>query len=273
MCGDDGASVWNDSTRQAPGGGNEGRTTADDYHSGLRSVDRMASSLPLNGKKLALIKETVGEGVDEGVVDAIIESAKELEKLGAIVDVVSCPTFGLGLPAYYVLALSEASSNLARYDAVRYGAPNVSRSQGLGAEVKRRVLMGSYALSAGHADAYYKRAQKVQRLVSIDLNGVLERYDALLTPAAPTPAYKIDGKINDPLAMFAGDVMTVNVNLSGLPAIVVRSGFVHFEDENLKLPVGLQIIGKPFGERDLLDLAHTFEVATFETVNKDWRFQ
>ena len=127
------------------------------------------------GKKFALVKETLGEGVDKGVVGKIVAAAAELEKLGAVVDVVSCPTFGLGLPAYYVLALSEASSNLARYDAIRYGATNTTRSEGLGAEVKRRILMGTYALSAGHSDAYYKRAQE----------------------------------------MFSGDVMTVNVNLAG----------------------------------------------------------
>ena len=119
--------------------------------------------------------------------------------------------------------------------------------------------MGSYALSAGHSDAYYKRAQDVQRIVEADLASKLRTYDALLSPAAPTPAYPANEKINDPLAMFSGDLMTVNVNLSGLPAIVIRSGDV-VADDGKKLPVGLQLIGCPFGEADLLDVAHTIEI-------------
>ena len=241
-----------------------------DYHSHLKRLEQLVSK-PLSGKKFALVKETLGEGVDAGVVGKIVAAAAELEKLGAVVDVVSCPTFGLGLPAYYVLALSEASSNLARYDAIRYGATNTTRSEGLGAEVKRRILMGTYALSAGHSDAYYKRAQETRRLVEIDLNSKLSEYDALLTPAAPTPAYELGGKVNDPLAMFSGDVMTVNVNLAGLPAVVVRAGTV--SENGATLPVGLQMVGRPFGEAELLDVAHTFEIATFDAVNKDWAFQ
>ena len=241
-----------------------------DYHSHLKRLEELVSK-PLAGKKFALVKETLGEGVDAGVVGKIVAAAAELEKLGAVVDVVSCPTFGLGLPAYYVLALSEASSNLARYDAIRYGAENTTRSEGLGAEVKRRILMGTYALSAGHSDAYYKRAQETRRLVEMDLNSKLSEYDALLTPAAPTPAYELGGKVNDPLAMFSGDVMTVNVNLAGLPAVVVRAGTVM--ENGATLPVGLQMVGRPFGEAELLDVAHTFEIATFDAVNGDWAFQ
>ena len=246
------------------------KRAAGDYHSHLKRLEDLASK-PLAGKKFALVKETLGEGVDAGVVGKIIAAAKELEKLGAVVDVVSCPTFGLGLPAYYVLALSEASSNLARYDAIRYGAENTTRSEGLGAEVKRRILMGTYALSAGHSDAYYKRAQETRRLVEMDLNSKLSEYDALLTPAAPTPAYELGGKVNDPLAMFSGDVMTVNVNLAGLPAVVVRAGSV--TENGATLPVGLQMVGRPFGEAELLDVAHTFEIATFDALNGDWAFQ
>ena len=246
------------------------KRAAGDYHSHLKRLEDLASK-PLAGKKFALVKETLGEGVDVGVVGKIVAAAEELEKLGAVVDVVSCPTFGLGLPAYYVLALSEASSNLARYDAIRYGATNTTRSEGLGTEVKRRILMGTYALSAGHSDAYYKRAQETRRLVEMDLNSKLSEYDALLTPAAPTPAYELGGKVNDPLAMFSGDVMTVNVNLAGLPAVVVRAGSVTENGETL--PVGLQMVGRPFGEAQLLDIAHTFEIATFDAVNGDWAFQ
>ena len=246
------------------------KRAAGDYHSHLKRLEDLASK-PLAGKKFALVKETLGEGVDVGVVGKIVAAAEELEKLGAVVDVVSCPTFGLGLPAYYVLALSEASSNLARYDAIRYGATNTTRSEGLGTEVKRRILMGTYALSAGHSDAYYKRAQETRRLVEMDLNSKLSEYDALLTPAAPTPAYELGGKVNDPLAMFSGDVMTVNVNLAGLPAVVVRAGSV--TENGATLPVGLQMVGHPFGEAQLLDIAHTFEIATFDAVNGDWAFQ
>ncbi|MDA9097377.1 Asp-tRNA(Asn)/Glu-tRNA(Gln) amidotransferase subunit GatA [bacterium] len=240
-----------------------------DYTEGLIGIDSMASQ-PLKGKKFALVKETLGEGVDKGIVVCVLKAASEMEKLGATVDIVSCPTFGLGLPAYYILALSEASSNLARYDAIRYGATNTTRSSGFGDEVKRRILMGSYALSYGHSDAYYKRAQETQKIVESDLQGKLDVYDALITPAAPTPAYEVNGKVNDPLAMFAGDQMTVNVNLAGLPAIVVRGGFV--TENDTKLPVGIQMIGKPFGEAELLANAHTFELATFDTVNEGWSF-
>ena len=267
MCDGD-ASDFSDATFQSLSATE--KRDAGDYHSHLKRLEDLASK-PLAGKKFALVKETLGEGVDAGVVGKIVAAAEELEKLGAVVDVVSCPTFGLGLPAYYVLALSEASSNLARYDAIRYGAENTTRSEGLGAEVKRRILMGTYALSAGHSDAYYKRAQETRRLVEMDLNAKLSEYDALLTPAAPTPAYELGGKVNDPLAMFSGDVMTVNVNLAGLPAVVVRAGSV--TENGATLPVGLQMVGRPFGEAELLDVAHTFEIATFDAVNGDWAFQ
>ena len=267
MCDGD-ASDFSDATFQSLSATE--KRDAGDYHSHLKRLEDLASK-PLAGKKFALVKETLGEGVDAGVVGKIVAAAEELEKLGAVVDVVSCPTFGLGLPAYYVLALSEASSNLARYDAIRYGAENTTRSEGLGAEVKRRILMGTYALSAGHSDAYYKRAQETRRLVEMDLNSKLSEYDALLTPAAPTPAYELGGKVNDPLAMFSGDVMTVNVNLAGLPAVVVRAGSV--TENGATLPVGLQMVGRPFGEAELLDVAHTFEIATFDALNGDWAFQ
>ena len=267
MCDGD-ASDFSDATFQSLSATE--KRDAGDYHSHLKRLEDLASK-PLAVKKFALVKETLGEGVDAGVVGKIVAAAEELEKLGAVVDVVSCPTFGLGLPAYYVLALSEASSNLARYDAIRYGATDTTRSEGLGAEVKRRILMGTYALSAGHSDAYYKRAQETRRLVEMDLNSKLSEYDALLTPAAPTPAYELGGKVNDPLAMFSGDVMTVNVNLAGLPAVVVRAGSV--TENGATLPVGLQMVGRPFGEAELLDVAHTFEIATFDAVNGDWAFQ
>ncbi|KAG8043653.1 hypothetical protein GUJ93_ZPchr0458g22872 [Zizania palustris] len=171
------------------------------------------------------------------------------------------------LNAYYILASSEASSNLSRYDGIRYGRQvsaddlnglyGGSRANGLGHEVKMRILMGTYALSAGYYDAYYKRAQQVRTLVKKSFNEALERYDILVSPAAPSAAYKIGEKINDPLAMYAGDIMTVNVNLAGLPALVVPCGFV--EGGSAGLPVGLQMIGSPFSEGNLLRVGHIFE--------------
>jgi aspartyl-tRNA(Asn)/glutamyl-tRNA(Gln) amidotransferase subunit A len=235
-----------------------------DYHSDLQCIENLQSK-PFLGRRFAVVKETMGEGVDEGVVKCVLQAAREMEQLGATIDIVSCPSFDLGLPAYYVLALSEASSNLARYDNIRYGAVE-RRREGFGPEVKRRILMGSFALSAGYSDAYYKRAQEVQRIVEAELAAKLAIYDALLTPASPTPAYRANDKVNDPLAMFSGDKMTVNVNLAGLPAIVVRSGQVASE-EGKTLPVGLQIIGRPFEESALLDVAHTLEICTFDTLN------
>ncbi|GAX77434.1 hypothetical protein CEUSTIGMA_g4879.t1 [Chlamydomonas eustigma] len=231
------------------------------------------SSKPLAGKRLGLVTQTLGQGVDPEVEVAIREAARHLESLGAVVEEVPLPNSDLGLPAYYVLALSEASSNLSRYDGVRYGARvspagglgemyTHTRGQGLGPEVKRRILMGYYALSAGYYDAYYKQAQQVRTLVREEMLSALSQYDALVTPTAPSPAYKVGEKSSDPLAMYKGDLMTVNVNLSGLPAIVVPCGSASISDgsgNQKSLPIGLQIIGRAFGEVELLEIAHTYE--------------
>ncbi|PIA57444.1 hypothetical protein AQUCO_00600283v1 [Aquilegia coerulea] len=180
---------------------------------------------------------------------------------------VSLPSFSLGLPAYYILASSESSSNLSRYDGVRYGNQvaaeelsslyGASRANGLGSEVKMRILMGTYALSAGYYDAYYKRAQQVRTLVKKDFKEALDENDILISPAAPSAAYKLGEKKNDPLAMYAGDIMTVNVNLAGLPALVLPCGFV--DSGATALPIGLQIIGAAFDEGKLLRVGHIFE--------------
>uniref|UniRef100_A0A061S6J9 Glutamyl-tRNA(Gln) amidotransferase subunit A, chloroplastic/mitochondrial n=1 Tax=Tetraselmis sp. GSL018 TaxID=582737 RepID=A0A061S6J9_9CHLO len=244
---------------------------SEDFARGLRAVDELASR-PLEGRRVGIIRETMGEGVHGGVQAAVQAAAKQLQALGADVGEVSLPSFSLGLPAYYVIAVSEASSNLSRYDGVRYGqrAPlaeglkdlyKATRRDGLGDEVKRRILMGTYSLSAGYYDAYYKRAQKVRTLVREEMSAALEQYDVLVSPAAPTPAYKIGEKSEDPLAMYKGDLMTVNVNLSGLPACVVPCG--EAADGDALLPVGLQMIGRAFGESDLLEVAHTYEVTRF----------
>ncbi|XP_052178897.1 glutamyl-tRNA(Gln) amidotransferase subunit A, chloroplastic/mitochondrial [Diospyros lotus] len=231
-------------------------------------------SKPLKGLRVGVIRETLEEGVDAEVISSIRGAASHLEELGCIVTEVSLPSFSLGLPAYYILASSESSSNLSRYDGVRYGnqvpADELnslyadSRSKGFGSEVKMRILMGTYALSAGYYDAYYKRAQQVRTLIQESFKEVLHKNDILISPAAPSAAYKIGEKKNDPLAMYAGDIMTVNVNLAGLPALVLPCGFV--EGGSRGLPVGVQIIGAAFNEEKLLKVGHIFE-QTLEGVN------
>ncbi|OMO75777.1 Amidase [Corchorus capsularis] len=224
-------------------------------------------SRPLEGLKVGLIRETVDVGVDTGVKTAIQGAAAHLEELGCILREVSLPSFSLGLPAYYILASSESSSNLSRYDGVRYGNQassdelnslyEDSRAKGFGPEVKRRILMGTYALSAGYYDAYYKRAQQVRTIIRKSFKAALDENDILISPAAPSAAYRIGEKKNDPLAMYAGDIMTVNVNLAGLPALVLPCGFV--EGGAAGLPVGLQMIGAAFDEEKLLKVGHIFE--------------
>lgn len=227
---------------------------------------------PLKGKTFAVIKETF-TGLDEKVSASVMESIELVESLGAKVHEVSCPTFLFGLPAYYILALSEASSNLARYDGIRFGAQDYlnmdlvdsiksSRFEGFGAEVKRRILMGTYTLSEGYSDAYYKRAQEVRRLIYAEMTQHLQTYDGFLTPATSSLAYK-KNENQEPLAMFTGDLMTVNVNLSGLPALVIRSKD-SADENNTLLPSGIQIIGKKYGEAELLGVGHIIEMFSAE---------
>ncbi|XP_076906612.1 glutamyl-tRNA(Gln) amidotransferase subunit A, chloroplastic/mitochondrial-like [Bidens hawaiensis] len=234
-----------------------------DYTSQFVSKDYFESQ-PLKGLRVGVISETLGDGVDQEVVSSVRGAISHLEELGCTVTEVSLPSFSLGLPAYYVLASSESSSNLSRYDGVRYGNQAVSdelsslygdsRANGFGPEVKRRILMGTYALSAGYYDAYYKRAQQVRAVVQKSFKEALDLHDILISPAAPSAAYKIGEKKNDPLAMYAGDIMTVNVNLAGLPALVLPCGFA--KDS---LPVGFQMIGAAFDEEKLLRVGHIFE--------------
>jgi aspartyl-tRNA(Asn)/glutamyl-tRNA(Gln) amidotransferase subunit A len=242
----------------------------EDYGAGLRPLAALGDA-PLAGRRLALIRECAGAGVAPGVAAAVARAADHLRALGAEVSEVSLPSFALGLPAYYVIALSEASSNLARYDGVRYGPRaagaaelremyDATRGAGLGPEVRRRILSGTYALSAGQRGAFYERAQRVRTLIQRELAAALRGHDVLLAPGAPTTAYALGEKAADPLAMWAGDVMTVNVNLAGLPAVAVPCGFAAPEGGGAPLPVGLQMIGRPFGEAALLELAHVFEL-------------
>lgn len=236
-----------------------------EYSRQLSTIDTFQSK-PLERLRVGLIKETVGNGVESGVSSAIADAANHLECLGARITEISLPSFSLGLPAYYILACSEASSNLARYDGVRYGSRSPadelmsmygdSRAKGFGQEVKRRILMGTYALSAGFYDAFYKKAQQIRTIVQKDFKRALGENDLLISPAAPSAAYLIGEKANDPLAMYAGDLMTVNVNLAGLPALVVPCGFT---GKSGQLPVGLQFIGNSFDEGSMLQVGHIFE--------------
>ncbi|MGO4889733.1 Asp-tRNA(Asn)/Glu-tRNA(Gln) amidotransferase subunit GatA [Anaerobacillus sp. MEB173] len=217
--------------------------------------------------KIAVPKEYLAEGVNEDVKNRILEALKVLEGLGATWEEVSLPHSKYAVATYYLLASSEASANLARFDGVRYGvrsdnAENLiemykqSRSEGFGAEVKRRIMLGTYALSSGYYDAYYKKAQQVRTLIKKDFDDVLEKYDVIVGPTAPTTAFKIGEKVDDPLTMYANDILTIPVNLAGVPAISVPCGFSN------GLPVGLQIIGKHFDESTVYRVAHAYEQAT-----------
>lgn len=219
-------------------------------------------SMPLKGLKVGLLEDTLGQGVDDKVEEVVLGAAEHLESLGASVDRIRLPSFSYGLPAYYVIALSEASSNLSRYDGIRYGVRGggdtlrdayVAGRAMFGAEVKRRILMGTYALSAGYYDAYYKRAQQVRTLVTRELQASLQTYDVLLSPVAPNAAFRIGEKTQDPLEMYKGDLMTVNVNLAGVPALSIPAKVVN------SLPVGIQLIGRAFGEAALVRVGHVFE--------------
>ena len=219
---------------------------------------------PLKGKKIGLIKETFGDGVDDEIQEAIKNVAKQLEMLGAAIEELTLPSFRLGLPAYYVIAASEASSNLSRYDGLRYGSREfdskdlnsmyLSNRSVMGDEVRRRVIMGTYALSAGYYNAYYKRAQQVRSLIKKEVEQTLNVYDALLCPTAPTAAYYQQEKKQDPLSMYKGDLMTVNVNLAGLPALTFPCGF-----SNDMMPIGAQLIGNMWDEGKLLQIGRSFE--------------
>ncbi|MBJ8268921.1 Asp-tRNA(Asn)/Glu-tRNA(Gln) amidotransferase subunit GatA [Staphylococcus pseudintermedius] len=215
--------------------------------------------------KIALPKEYIGEGVDEEVKEAVLKAAETLKSLGAIVEEVSLPRTAYGIPSYYVIASAEASSNLARFDGIRYGYHSkeaqtleelykLSRSEGFGKEVKRRILLGTYVLSSGYYDAYYKKAQKVRTLIKNDFENVFKDYDVILGPTTPTVAFDLGAEINDPLTMYANDLLTTPVNLAGLPGISVPCGLA----ENGR-PIGLQLIGKPFDEKTLYRAAHQYE--------------
>ncbi|WP_027417415.1 Asp-tRNA(Asn)/Glu-tRNA(Gln) amidotransferase subunit GatA [Aneurinibacillus terranovensis] len=222
----------------------------------------------VKGLRIGVPKELMGEGIDAEVKEKVTAALKVLEGLGAVVEEVTLPHTEYAVPTYYLIAPSEASSNLARYDGVRYGvradnADNLiemyreTRSQGLGPEVKRRIMLGTYALSSGYYDAYYKKAQQVRTLIKRDFDEVFSKYDVIIGPTTPTTAFKIGEKVNDPLTMYLEDICTIPVNLAGIPAISVPCGFA-----GNGMPVGLQIIGKAFDEATVLRVAHAYEQNT-----------
>ena len=232
-------------------------------------VPSFASALTgdVKGLKIAVPKEYLGEGVNETVRQSVLDALKVLESLGAVWEEVSLSHSKYALAAYYLLSSSEASANLARFDGVRYGyrtpdAENLidlykkTRAEGFGDEVKRRIMLGTFALSSGYYDAYYKKAQQVRTLIKKDFEDVFAKYDVIVGPTTPTSAFKIGENIEDPLTMYANDILTIPLNLAGLPGISVPCGF------DAGLPLGLQIIGKYFDEATIYRVAHAFEQAT-----------
>lgn len=222
----------------------------------------------LTGMKIGLPQEYFGEGINENVAALVKDAAAKLEQAGAVIEECSLPAVRYALPAYYVLCCAEASSNLARFDGIRYGfrAEGIedleslyrkTRTQGFGKEVRRRILLGNYVLSAGYYDAYYKKAQQARTLLIRAFKELFGKYDLLLTPVAPTPAYKIGEKSADPMEMALGDICTVPVNLGGLPAISVPCGKV--ASDGAELPVGFQLIGPAFSEAKIYQAAAAYE--------------
>jgi len=227
-----------------------------------------AISQPVRGLKLGVPKEYFGDGLDADVRSAVESGIQKLAAAGAEVVPISLPHTRYAIPTYYLVATAEASSNLARFDGVRYGhrarqAHSLSemyrrtRDEGFGAEVKRRIMLGTYALSAGYYDAYYLKAQRVRTLLTRDFEAAFAQVDAIVTPTAPTPAFKLGEKTDDPLAMYLGDVFTVTGDLVGVPGISVPCG-----NSSQGLPIGLQILGRHFDEATLFRLAHVLEQAT-----------
>ncbi len=218
----------------------------------------------IKGLRIGLPQEYFIEGLDKEVKERVLDAVKRLESLGAIIEKVSLPHTGYAVATYYILATSEASSNLARYDGVKYGLRvkgddlidmyMKTRSNGFGDEVKRRIMLGTYALSSGYYEAYYRKAQQVRTLIKRDFEDAFKKVDVCITPTTPTPPFRIGEKIDDPLQMYLSDIFTISVNLAGVPAISIPCGFT-----SDGLPVGLQIIGRHFDEETILRVAYNYE--------------
>ena len=248
---------------------------AEDYTREINAVrgEPRERAKPLKGLRIGLPTEFFADGVAPDVAQAVEGSIAEFKKLGCETVEVSLPNMHLSVPVYYVLAPAEASSNLSRFDGVRYGyrAPEYSdlidmykktRAQGFGAEVKRRILVGTYVLSHGYYDAYYIKAQKLRRLIAQDFVAAFKKCDVIMGPTTPSTAFKIGEKAGDPVQMYLSDIYTIAVNLAGLPGLSIPAGF---GDRNL--PVGLQLIGNYFGEAKMLNIAHQFQQVT------DWHLR
>jgi aspartyl-tRNA(Asn)/glutamyl-tRNA(Gln) amidotransferase subunit A len=223
---------------------------------------------PLAGLRIGLPKEFFSAGVEPGVAQAIDAAVAEYRRLGAITLEVSLPNMGLSIPVYYVLAPAEASSNLARYDGVRYGYRarefddlvdmyERTRAEGFGPEVRRRIMIGTYVLSHGYYDAYYIKAQRIRRLIAADFAGAFDKCDVIMGPTSPTTAFELGSRTSDPVQMYLSDIYTIAVNLAGLPGVSIPAGF-----DAAGLPVGLQLIGSYFAEARLLNCAHQYQCAT-----------
>lgn len=237
-------------------------------------TDDLKPDLKPRGKmRIGIIKETFGEGLDSEVEAAVTKAIDTLQELGAEIHIISCPRFRYGLPSYYIIAPSEASANLARYDGVKYGYRDEvaddllsmytrTRSTGFGAEVKRRIMIGTYTLSAGYYDAYYLKAQKVRTLIKEDFEKAFTQVDVLACPTAPITAFKAGEKTSDPISMYLTDLMTIPVNLAGLPGINIPCGF-----NSDGIPIGLQLIGQLLREDQLFQVAYAYEKAT------DWHLR
>ena len=221
----------------------------------------------LEGLRIGLVEEFMDEGLDPANARAIEVALKVLEGLGAVIRRVSLPSIGLSVPTYYVVAPAECSSNLSRFDGVRFGYRAAeprdledlykrSRGEGFGAEVKRRIMTGTYVLSAGYYDAYYLKAQRVRQLIAADFRRAFEEVDVIVGPTSPTPAFGLGAKVDDPVTMYLNDIYTIGVNLAGLPGLSAPCGFVD------GLPVGLQIVGRAFDEGRILNVAHRFQQET-----------
>lgn len=234
-----------------------------------RAVPQYSSALTegVKGLRLGIPKEYFVVGMQAEVERVVRTAIRELEKSGAVIEEISLPHTEYAVAAYYIAATAEASSNLARYDGMRYGRRAhakdltetymISRDEGFGAEVKRRIMLGTYALSAGYYDAYYLKAQKVRTLIKRDFDAAFKRCDVIVTPTAPTTAFKLGEKTQDPLQMYLSDIYTISINLAGLPALSLPCGF-----DLEGMPVGLQIIGKPFDESTIFRVAYNYEQAT-----------
>lgn len=225
-------------------------------------LEGLTSTAP---KRIAVLKETLeSEVLDTEIKEAILKAIEELKSQGHTVEYVSFDLLDYLVPAYYVLTTAEASSNLSRYDGVHYGHRNLeatslnelyklSRAEGFGEEVKRRILLGTFVLSAGYYDAYYQKAQQVRRLIREKMEEMLSSFDIVISPVTPTPAFKIGENIDDPLVMYMADIFTVLASLTGIPAIAIPLG-----NNTNGLPLSMQLMARHFGEQDLLSLSHAF---------------